>query len=96
MQVAQANEQSGAAAARAEAATADLARLRRALLDAEVELQRVSTSATEHERGHKGAAAELEDCRQSLERVQRAHADLAHANPALEAAAAEARAKVRA
>lgn len=93
--MAQATEQGGAAATRAEAAAADLARLRRALLDAEIELQRVSTSAAEHERGHRAAAAQLEDCQRELERAQRAHAGLAQANPALDAAASEARTKVR-
>lgn len=46
---------------RAELAASDQARLRRALLDAEVELQRISSEALHHESAHKVVSAELED-----------------------------------
>jgi hypothetical protein len=94
LQVTKSNDCAKTATARADSASADLGRLRRALMDAEIELQRVSTAALDHEKAHRIAEEKFERCQHALEKVQCSEQELSQARPSLETAAQEACAKV--
>jgi hypothetical protein len=80
---------------RAELAASDQARLRRALLDAEVELQRISTKSLHHESAHKVVAAELEHSQLEFQRLATVHERVSRDHPQLQALLAESQSKVR-
>lgn len=94
VQLALAKKQAADADGRAEAATSDLARLRKALLDAELEMQTLTQRLGEHDRERTAAVEVADTASAKVQSAQARQADLESTMDELEKRLASERSKV--